>query len=89
MKNKSSKLTILAQEFDLPEDMGKDGYYIEIFGSTFVLDGCKNIAEYGDNAIRLNTGKKIISVLGNGLVIKSFACGQVTICGYIVSVEIG
>ncbi len=89
MKNSSSRIGSLARELDLPEDIGADGYHIEIFGSTFVLDGCKSIAEYDENVIRLNTGRKIISVLGSELVIKDFSCCQVTVCGYIVSVEIG
>ena len=89
MKNKVSRINSIARELDLPEDIGKDGYHIEMFTNTVVLDGCKNIAEYDENVIRLNTGKKIISVLGNNLTIKDFLCCQVTICGYIVSVEIG
>lgn len=89
MKKKPSRISALAQEFDLPEDIGKDGYHIEIFGNTLVLDGCRNIAEYDENVIRLNTGKKIISVLGSELVIKDFSCCQATICGFILSVEIG
>ena len=89
MKNKASRIRAIAQEFDLPEDLGKDGYHIEIFGNTFVLDGCRNIVQYDEDAIRLNTGRKIISVLGSNLVIKDFSCCQATISGCIVSVEIG
>ncbi len=89
MKNKSSRINSIVQELDLPEDIGKDGYHIEMFSNTFVLDGCRNIAEYDENVIRLNTGKKIISVIGSYLTIKDFSCCQVTICGIIVSVEIG
>lgn len=89
MKNKSSRLASFAREFDLPEDIGKDGYHIEIFGDTFVLDGCRNIVEYGENTVRLNAGGKVISVIGSDLVIKDFACCQVTICGFIALVEIG
>ena len=89
MKNKNFRLSAFAREFDLPEDIGPDGYHIEICGGTLVLDGCRSIAEYGENVIRLNTGGKIISILGTSLVIRDFACCQVTVSGMIASVEIG
>ena len=88
MKNKKSKLNFIAKEFDLPEDLGKDGYHVEIMNSCVVVDGCKSVAEYGDGIIRLNVGKKSVGVIGNELLIKSFSCGQVTISGNVLCVEL-
>ena len=89
MKNKNSRLSGLAQELDLPEDLGVNGYHLEIFPEMLVLDGCKTIAEYGDGVIRLQTGRNLISVFGSDLTIRSFTCGQVTVCGLLVTVEMG
>lgn len=88
MKNKKSKLNFLANEFDLPEDICKDGYHVEIMNSCVVVDGCKSVAEYADGIIRLNVGKKTVSVIGSELLIKSFSCGQVTISGNVLCVEL-
>ncbi len=86
MKNK--KVQSFAQRFDLPEDLSKDGYHVEIFNSCAVVDGCKNVNEYSDGVIRLSVGKNIVSVLGNNLTIRSFASSQATIDGHILCVEI-
>lgn len=89
MKNKSSRFAMLAQELDLPEDLGKDGYRIEIYKNTVVIDGCRNVAEYGDGIIRINAGRVCVRVAGSGLTIKSFSCSQIVINGFIISVELG
>ncbi len=86
MKNNKSSFL---QRFDLPEDLTKNGYHIEIFNSCTVVDGCKNVSEYNDGVIRLNLGNAIVSVIGNSLTIRSFSCGQATIDGRITAVEIG
>ena len=89
MKNKNPRFQSIAAQLDLPEDIAKDGYHIEIMNDCAVVDGCKNVAEYGDGIIRLNVGGKIVSVIGCNLTIKSFFCGQVTVTGRIAAVEIG
>lgn len=89
MRCSSARFQSIAAQLDLPEDIAKDGYHIEIMNDCAVVDGCKNVAEYGDGIIRLNVGGKIISVIGCNLTIKSFFCGQVTVTGRIAAVEIG
>ncbi|MBQ8783627.1 MAG: YabP/YqfC family sporulation protein [Clostridia bacterium] len=86
MKNKKSSSFL--QRFDLPEDLSKNGYHIEIFNSCAVVDGCKNVNEYSDGVIRLDLGQNIVSVIGNNLTIRCFSCGQATIDGRIAAVEI-
>lgn len=83
-KNNSS----FFQRFDLPEDLTKNGYHIEIFNSCAVVDGCQNVNEYSDGIIRLNLGYNIVSISGNNLTIRCFTCGQATIDGKISAVEI-
>lgn len=88
MRKKQTNFTDLVREFDFPEDICKNGYHIEIYNDTVVVDGCRNVAEYGDGNIKLNTGSRLVCIFGDGLTIKSFACSQAVIVGKIVSVEL-
>ena len=88
MKNRQSRIAEFAKELDFPEDLRKDGYHIEIFNGTVVIDGCRNVAEYGDRCIKLNTGGSRVGVFGDGLTIKSFICSQAVITGKIISLEL-
>lgn len=88
MKNKQQKLTDLVKEFDFPEDLCRGGFHIELFNGNVIVDGCKNVAEYSDGRIVLNTGSRRIIVLGDNLIVKSFACSQANITGNIISVEL-
>lgn len=88
MKNKEQRFSDLIREFDLPEDICKGGYHIEIFNGTVVVDGCRNVSEYGDGSIKLNTGGCQVGVFGDNLTIRSFVCSQITITGRIISVEL-
>lgn len=88
MKNRQTRLSEIVREFDLPEDLCKGGYHIEIFNDTVIVDGCRNVNEYGDGEIKLNTGGGQVGISGDGLVIKSFACSQITVSGRIISVEL-
>ncbi|MBQ8227529.1 MAG: YabP/YqfC family sporulation protein [Clostridia bacterium] len=85
MKNKNSSLM---QKLDLPEDLTKNGYHIEIFNSCAVIDGCRSVAEYNEGKIRLSLSDACISLIGNNLTIRSFSCSQVTVDGRICAVEI-
>ncbi len=86
MKNKRSGSFL--EKFDLPEDLSKEGYHIELFNSCAVIDGCKNVSGYSDGVISLNLGKVTVTVKGNNLSIKNFCCAQVTVDGHICAVEI-
>ncbi len=86
MKNK--KASSFIQQFDLPEDLSRNGYHVEIFNSCAVVDGCKNVVEYSQGVIKLNLGECIVSVIGNNLTVRSFICSQATIDGHIRCLEI-
>ncbi|MCQ2479366.1 MAG: hypothetical protein MJ120_01900 [Clostridia bacterium] len=88
MKKRTSKISDIAKGLDIPEDICSDGFHIELFSDTVIIDGCKNVAEYGDGCIKLNVGKKCIGVFGDELTIKSYICSQVIISGKIVSLEL-
>ncbi len=88
MKKRASKISDIAKEFDFPEDLCSGGFHIELFTDTVIVDGCKNVAEYGDGCIKLNVGKSRVCVFGDSLTIKSFICTQVIISGKIVSLEL-
>lgn len=88
MKYRRPHLSDIAKELDLPEDICSGGFRIELFSDTVVIDGCKNVAEYGGGAIKLNTGRQTVGVFGDNLTIKSFVCSQAVITGKIISVEL-
>lgn len=88
MKKRASKISDIAREFDFPEDVCSGGFHAELFSDTVIVDGCKNVAEYGDGCIKLNVGRNRIGVFGDKLTIKSYICSQIIICGKIVSLEL-
>lgn len=51
------------------------------------VDGCKGILEYEQGRIRLNTGKLIITFIGEGIEIEAYSVLQTVITGNIVSIE--
>ncbi len=89
MKNKHPRLSDIARELDFPEDICKGGYHIELFNNTVIIDGCKNVAEYSDNKIRINTRSGQIGICGDDLIVKTFSCSQITVSGNIIYVEVG
>lgn len=88
MKNKRPNLSDIAKELDFPEDICTGGLHIELFIDTAVVDGCRNVAEYGEGMIRLNAGGHTVGIFGDCLTIKSFSCSQAVIAGKILSVEL-
>ena len=61
---------------------------IELLGNReLILDGCRGVAEYGENYIKLNTGKIMTGISGNGLIIKSFDNEIAVISGTITEIS--
>jgi sporulation protein YqfC len=70
------------------KDMVNLSPYLEFKSNREVtLDGCKGILEYRQDAIRINTGKMVVSFKGRGLNIKCLTTTSVIISGYITTVE--
>lgn len=70
----------------LPEVLNNEPK-IEMLGNReIIVDGCKGVVEYGENLIKLNTGEYVLSVLGDGLVIKSFDGSVAVISGKIAEI---
>ena len=53
----------------------------------FTVDGCKGILEYEQDSIKLNTGKLIITFLGDAMEISVYSELETIITGNIFSVE--
>ncbi len=73
--------------FRLLKDSTLDGN-IELYSDKEVIvDGCKCIADYGADYIKLGLKNKNLKIRGANLIIDSFGFEQVDIHGKIVSLE--
>ena len=52
-----------------------------------VVEGCKNIAEYDENVVRVNVKKMLVSFFGRNLKIRCLTPDSLIIEGFITSVE--
>ena len=52
-----------------------------------VIYGCKGVAEYGEDVIRVNTGSLIVSFFGKNLELKSLNTTTLEIGGFINDVQ--
>lgn len=60
---------------------------IEMLGNReIIVDGCKGVVEYGENLIKLNTENCVLSISGDGLVIKSYDGSVAVISGIITDI---
>ena len=61
---------------------------IEMLGNReIIIDGCKGVVEYDENIIKLSLGETVLSLLGDGLIIKSFDNDIAVICGQISEIS--
>lgn len=51
------------------------------------IEGSRGIVEYNDDIIRVNLGKKLISIKGRGLTLQNLSKTNLSIKGYIICVE--
>lgn len=51
------------------------------------IDGCRGIAEYNENGVKINTTDGIVAICGRSLNIKYLSVTSVVIAGYITSIE--
>jgi len=78
----------ICEKLEIPDDVCSNCSHIEIVSNCCAMvDGCRGVLEYGEDIIRLNTGRNNISISGNGLTIKSLDCQQAIIEGIIVAIE--
>ena len=52
-----------------------------------IVEGCKNIAEYDENVVRVNVKKMLVSFFGRNLKIKCLTPDSLIIEGFITSIE--
>ncbi len=83
---RKKKKTIEKPKIPLPEALS-DQPKIEMLGNReIIVDGCRGIAEYGENLIKLNTGEYVLSIIGDEMVIKSFDSSVAVISGKIAEI---
>lgn len=78
----------MAEVLELPKEIILDLPKITMFGDrNLFIENYKGIIEYDNNRIRINTGKGIIRVTGESLMIKEITSEDLMIDGEIVSLE--
>ncbi len=87
-KRKNATGEIIKTALDIPEILTADLPHIEAEGNREIsVDGCRGILEYTQDKIKLNTGKLVITFIGDGIEIKTYSEIQTVIGGNILSVE--
>ncbi len=72
----------------LLSEIFQDEPKIEMLGNReIIIDGCKGVVEYDENIIKLSLGETVLSLLGDGLIIKSFDNDIAVICGQISEIS--
>lgn len=83
---RKNKKTNKKPRIPLPEVLS-DEPKIEMLGNReIIVDGCKGVVEYGENLIKLNAGKCVLSVLGDELLIKAYDGSVAVISGTITDI---
>ncbi len=74
--------------FQFPGGIAPGTAQISLLGnSEAVIEGCQGIIEYEDSVIRLNIGRYILKITGDGLCIRCFGANGVSVEGMIFKVE--
>lgn len=83
-----NKTRALSDNLQVPQTVARGTAFIELSGNyEAIIEGCKGVLEYSDDAIRLNLGKNEVRFFGTELVIKSFFNEQVIIQGNILTID--
>ena len=90
-KNKA-KLQNAARQRDraleLPAGTLSGGAHIELNSNReAVIDGCKGIIDYGEEAVRLNIGNGSVTFLGRSLMLKNLTDKQAILVSHIQRIE--
>ncbi len=78
----------LTEVLELPKEIVLNIPKITMIGnSNFVVENYKGIIEYGNKRIRINTGKGLMKIQGDGLSIREITSENIIIVGKIGSLE--
>ncbi|SHI88413.1 sporulation protein YqfC [Lutispora thermophila] len=88
MKTKSYKIKEkISDALELPKDITLDIPKVTILGKdSITVENHKGIISYNDNQIRINTTCGILTILGEGLTIKSIIQEEIIIIGKISNI---
>ena len=91
--NKKAKKTIsqrICKSFDIPDGTFGRCSNVEAVGNREALIcGCEGLISYTDNEVVLNLCDNVMSVCGEGLVLRSFSGGRIAVCGRIDCIRYG
>lgn len=77
-----------AQDSLMAEDLTPQLARIEIIGDKRVLvENHRGILEYSDTLMRINCGKMVIHIAGEGLVLKALSLSELAVSGRITGVK--
>lgn len=74
------------KHLQLPELLSDEPKLETLGNREIIVEGCKGIAEYSENLIKLNTGTLIMGFSGEDLLIQSFDNGVAVIKGVIAEI---
>lgn len=78
----------LDRALELPAGTLSGGAHIELNSNReAVIDGCKGIIDYGEEAVRLNIGNGSVTFLGRSLMLKNLTDKQAILVGHIQRIE--
>lgn len=78
----------ILDKLNLPLSLLSGMSQMEIVGNKEVtIDGVQGVLEYGDDCIRVSTGKMVLKFVGRNLSIKGLTSQTLIITGYIISIE--
>lgn len=74
------------KHLQLPELLSDEPKLETLGNREMIVEGCKGIAEYSENLIKLNTGTLVMGFAGEDLLIQSFDNGVAVIKGVIAEI---
>ncbi len=72
------------KRLSLPDGLGNEPKIETLGNREIIIDGVGGVVEYGENQIKLNAGSLVISVVGDGLLIKAYD-GSIAVVGGVIS----
>lgn len=92
MVKKREKLQNAAQQLDraleLPAGTIGGGAHIELHANReAVIDGCRGIIDYSEDAVRMNVGSGSVTFFGRNLMLKNLTDREAILAGHIQRIE--
>lgn len=88
VKKLENCLSEIARIADVSSEALTSGFRVELFENTkLLIENHKGISEYTEEYVKINCGKLIMSVYGNGLTLVAMNDGGLSLSGDILSIS--